>query len=138
MSRKSARIAAFQLIFSVNAQGGGCAELLEQYFEEQQLQAKDKEYIGDVVTGVFAHLQEIDAMIETNSRGWKIGRLSKVSLAVLRLAIYEMAKREDIPVSVSINEALELCREYDGEEARSFVNGLLGTVDKALKEGDLF
>ena len=79
------------------------------------------------------HEEEIDAKISENlKKGWKISRISKVSLALLRLAVYEILYRDDVPTSVSINEAVELSKKYTVKEDTSFINGVLGSVAKAL------
>jgi N utilization substance protein B len=77
----------------------------------------------------FNNIEEIDAIISENlSSGWTISRISKVALAVLRLAIYEIKFMDEIPEAVSIDEAVELCKTYTSAEDASFVNGILGTV----------
>ncbi|MGI6744600.1 MAG: hypothetical protein BWY46_02019 [Firmicutes bacterium ADurb.Bin300] len=76
---------------------------------------------------------EIDKLIEENSIGWRLSRLPKVSLAVLRLAVCEMLYIEDVPVSVSINEAVELAKKYGTGEDASFINGVLGTIAKSIE-----
>lgn len=83
--------------------------------------------------GVAEHSEEIDAIISRKLKaGWKLNRISKVSLAVLRLAVYEMKYMDDIPVSVSINEAVELSKKFTVEDDTSFINGVLGAVAKEL------
>ena len=77
--------------------------------------------------------RQIDALVERYSNGWKVKRISRISLAILRLCIYEMLYVEDIPFSVSINEAVELCKKYNDDKAPAFVNGILNTI--ADKEG---
>ena len=78
-------------------------------------------------------IEKLDEIISSNLKGgWRISRISKVSLAILRLAICEMTKFADIPVSVSINEAVELAKTYAAEEDSAFVNGLLSSVSKGL------
>lgn len=89
-------------------------------------------YIKDCVDGVFAHVEEIDSHISELSKEWDIKRISKVSLAILRLSIYEI-KYTDIPVGASINEAVDLAKDYDSEEAGGFVNGILGSF---ARQGD--
>jgi len=95
------------------------------------------EFISDTAIkrakGVNENIDAIDEKISANLRqGWKISRISKVSLAILRLALYEMLYDESIPVSVSINEAVELTKKYSVEDDASFVNGVLGAVAKTL------
>ena len=83
--------------------------------------------------GVKEHMQDIDDKISSNlKQGWKLSRISRVSLAVLRLAVYEMMYLDDIPVSVSINEAVELSKKYTMEDDTSFINGVLGAIAKEL------
>jgi len=83
--------------------------------------------------GVREHQDEIDGRISENlKKGWKISRISRVSLAILRLAIYEMLYLDEIPVSVSINEAVELSKKYSVEDDTAFINGVLGAIAKAL------
>ena len=95
------------------------------------------EFISDTAIerakGVNENIEAIDEKISGNLRqGWKISRISKVSLAILRLALYEMIYDDSIPVSVSINEAVELTKKYSVEDDASFVNGVLGAVARTL------
>jgi N utilization substance protein B len=85
-------------------------------------------YARKAAQGVQDHLEDIDAAIEKYTVGWQKKRISKVSLAILRLAVYEMKYEDDVPVRVAINEAVELAKKYATQEDASFVNGLLGSV----------
>ena len=82
--------------------------------------------------GVEAHREEIDSVIEQHIRGWSLRRLSKVALALLRLAVYEMKWEDSIPTSVSINEAVELAKTYGGKDDAPYINGVLASVAKTL------
>ena len=77
-----------------------------------------------------SHLPEIDALLNENAKGWKTGRMNKVDLTILRLAVYEMKWDDDIPDGVAINEAVELAKRFGGESSSSFVNGILGKLAK--------
>ena len=91
------------------------------------------DYAIECAKGVSEHRDEIDEKISANlKQGWKISRISKVSLSILRLALYEMMYDDSIPVSVSINEAVELTKKYSVEDEAAFVNGVLGSVAKTL------
>lgn len=105
------------------------AEEADLYQEKPN--AKQMQYIENCVRGVYVKKQEIDTVIETYAVGWKIGRISKVSLAVLRLAIYEILYVEDAPTGAVINEAVEIARRYEEEDKVSFINGILGTFARA-------
>ena len=98
--------------------------------------ARDDMLSGDAISrakGVRNKINEVDKKISENLKpGWKISRISKVSLSILRLALYEMMYDDSIPVSVSINEAVELTKKYSVEDEAAFVNGVLGSVAKTL------
>lgn len=130
MTRKQAREEAFILIFEKELGGNEIEEIFETAAEVRDLEPDD--YIRTVFPGVYAHIEELDGIIAENAIGWKIGRISKTALCILRLALFEMRYCGDIPVSVSINEAVELCKKYATTEDASFVNGILSTVAKAL------
>ncbi len=93
----------------------------------------NKEYIYQVFSGTSQNLEEIDQYIEKFTKGWKIARLDKAVLAVLRLAIYEMKFMDTIPLKVSVQEALNIAKDYCGEDTVKFVNGVLGSVIKDLE-----
>lgn len=130
MTRKQAREEAFILVFEKEFNNNGIEDILEAAAEVRDLVSDD--YINTVFKGVYEHLEELDSLISENLVGWSIGRISKTALCIMRLAIFEMKYLEDIPVSVSINEAVELCKKYAAENDASFVNGILSTVAKAL------
>ena len=130
MKRKQAREEAFILIFEKVFNSDSVEEILELANEVRDLQADD--YIKTVFKGVYDNLEVLDETISQNAIGWSIGRISKTALCVLRLSLFEIKFMDDIPVSVSINEAVELCKKYATKDDASFVNGILSTVAKAL------
>ena len=130
MTRKQAREEAFILVFEKEFNDNSIEDILETAAEARDLVPDD--YINRVFKGVYDSLGELDSLISENSVGWSIGRISKTALCIMRLAIFEMKYIEEIPVSVSINEAVELCKKYATENDASFVNGILSTVAKAL------
>lgn len=133
MSRKESREVAMKLLYQLDIQKEDRNEQIEEILEENEMKSSDKSYVLDVINGVNAHEGEIDNIINACAKGWKIGRISKVDLAILRLAIYELKYRKDIPLNVSINEAVELAKKYSGEEAGPFVNGVLGKVTDEIE-----
>ena len=130
MTRKQAREEAFILVFEKEFNNNSTDEILETAMEVRDLEPD--EYISRVFSGVYDNIEEIDGIISENSVGWSIKRISKTALCILRLAIYEMKYFDEIPVSVSINEAVELCKKYATNDDASFVNGILATVSKSL------
>ncbi len=128
MTRKQAREEAFILVFEKQFNEDSLENIMELAVEVRDITPDD--YINKVFFGVYEHIDELDGIISSNAIGWKIGRISKTSLAILRLAVFEIKYMEDIPQSVSINEAVELCKKYATKEDASFVNGILASVVK--------
>lgn len=128
MTRKEAREEAFILIFEKMFNNDTPQDLLLLAAEVRDIEYDD--YVKEVFFGVCDKVCELDGIISNNAIGWRIERISKVSLAILRLAIYEIKYMEQIPDSVSINEAVELCKKYATKDDSAFVNGILSTVVK--------
>jgi transcription antitermination protein NusB len=134
MSRKEARESAMQLIYQIGIGESNAEESLRSYYDnlEENLSDEEKNYIDQCVAGVEKNISEIDSYIERFSKGWKINRIAKVDIAIMRLALYEMLYREDVPKVVAVNEAVELAKKFGGEHSPSFINGILGNVIKEL------
>lgn len=134
MSRRLSRESAMKLLYQLEIQKSDREEQIELYLNEQEnLDLSDKKYIQNVLDGVKINLEQIDELIKKYLKGWSIERVSKVDLSILRLSIYEMLFREDIPCNVSINEAVELTKKYSSEQSKAFVNGVLGSIEKEEK-----
>ena len=131
MSRRTARELAFKLLFQLEIQKEEPEEQINLFADENNLEDSDRDYIFNVVNGTRESLNQIDKTIEQYLKGWKISRISKVDLSILRLATYEILNREDIPSNVSINEAVEIAKKYSGEESGAFINGVLAKFIKA-------
>lgn len=131
MTRKQAREEAFILIFEKIFNSDSLEDVLECAKQVRDIEPDD--YVKNVFFGVYEHLEELDSFIALNSKGWSINRISKTALSVLRLALFEMRYVESIPVSVSINEAVELCKKYATKEDASFVNGILSTAARSAE-----
>ena len=117
---------AFVLLFEKSFSDASLEEILENAGEAREL-ARDP-FALSLADGALSHLTEIDEAISASSHKWSKERLSRVALAILRLAIYEMLWESEIPVSVSINEAVELAKSYGGDADASFINGVLGGI----------
>ena len=132
MQRKLARENAFLLIFESLFKNDETAE--EIFVKATELRGLEyDDYVKTVFFGIFENKRIIEALIDEISIGWKKERISPVSGAVIRLAIFEMMFMEDIPARVSINEGIELSKKYDDEKAYTFVNGVLNAAADALK-----
>ena len=130
MDRRKARETAMELLFEREFNKDLMAED-ELRLAEDSREFESDSYVEGIYFGVSEHLEEIDALITARSIGWKTKRMTKVSLSILRLAVYEMQSETDNPVSVVINEAVELAKKYGGAEDASFINGVLGTLARA-------
>lgn len=132
MTRREEREEAFIIIFEAGFSNNmDIPSIIQTAIEERD--CKNSEYIYNTVIGTIKNISESDKLIEEHSKGWKVNRLSRVSLAILRMAIYEIYYNEEIPQSVAINEAVELAKKYDNDEAPSFINGILGSIVRKEK-----
>ncbi len=129
MNRRKAREGAFLILFQYKFQPDELEQITEFYFAEFDA-GEQAEYINRVVFGTAENLKTIDDKITEFAKDWTIDRISAVSLAVMRLSVYEMLYCEDIPNAVSVNEAIAIAKKYEGEEAAPFVNGILGSIQK--------
>lgn len=132
MTRREEREQAFILLFekAFNAETE-IAELYDFAIENEVITGSD--FVKSLLFKAWENVENIDSVIEKYSVGWKLSRISKVALAVLRLAICEMLYFDDIPAGVSINEAVELCKKYAAKDDAAFVNGLLGSASKDIR-----
>ena len=134
MTRRELREEIFKLLFMVEFYSK--EEMAEQvmgrsYFEdfpEKEISEKDHAYIEEKYENICAVLPEIDEKIAGAAKGWKLERIGKSDLSILRLGVYEMLYDDDIPVGVAINEAVELAKSFGENESASFINGILGKL----------
>lgn len=127
-SRKLAREMAVEFLFQIEFQKGDIKEQVEDFLDSLEPDNFDKNYFFEIVNGVLNSQAEIDELISKNAKGWTLDRIAKVDLAILRVAIYEIRHREDIPLSVSINEAVEIAKKFGTDESSKFINGLLAQI----------
>lgn len=129
MGRKKARDNAFKCIYQLSFIGeNNIKTIINNCYIENENSEDEKEYIESVVNGISKNIGLIDKIILDKLKNWTIERIFKIDLAILRLAIYEILYMEDVPVKVSINEAVELAKEYGNNDSRVFINGLLAKV----------
>lgn len=132
MKRREARELAFVLLFERTFREESLDEIIANATEADDI--KVNEFVRRVAGGAMEKLDELDGIIQAYSKNWNIKRISRVALSALRLALYEIRYAQDIPASVSINEAVELSKKFASEEDSAFVNGLLGAYMKAEGE----
>ena len=129
MRRSKVREHIFKMLFSIGFDAADADEQIELYLEQvEEASEEERGYMRKKVKDIAAHEEEIDAMINEHTTGWKTGRMNKVDLSVLRLAVYEMKWDDEVPVKVAINEAVALAKNFSGDEGPAFVNGVLGKL----------
>ena len=133
MSRRTARIDAYQLIFGYLFSKEIDEQSMAAMLETEDVNEVDGEYIRKVVYGVKDNYQELMTLIADNSKNFKVERIFKPDLSALLLACYEMKYMPDIPLAVSINEVIEIVKTFSTEKSSKFVNGVLKGVYNALK-----
>ena len=137
MTRKEQREATFELLFEREFRSEESAEeIFALSTENRDIDAVKEKYIKDTYFGVVEHQDEIDKLITDASNGWKVSRLSNATRSAIRLCVYEMKYCEDIPSTVSINEALELVKKFDDPKSRAFTNGVLNNIKNILESSN--
>ncbi|MBN8208214.1 transcription antitermination factor NusB [Bacillus sp. NTK071] len=124
MKRRHAREKAIQVLFQIDVTDTDPREALEHVLNE----GEGDEFLSELVFGTLENLEKIDEVIKENLVNWSFSRIGNVDRSVLRMASYEMVVRDDIPVNVSLNEAVELAKLFGGEESGRFVNGVLSKI----------
>lgn len=130
MLRRELRDNTFKLLFHHEFyEGTELEEQLTNYLEEQEdIKPEDKVVLWERALKIMKALPTLDKEIEDKATGWKLQRMNRVDLTLIRLALYEMRMDDDVPVKVAINEAIELAKIYGGDESPSFVNGVLSKL----------
>lgn len=129
MNRIKQREQAFVLLFQSQFKSNDDDDESLALYNENVEQIGD--YAIELFKGVKDNTEKIDEIISQYIQGWKISRISKVNLSILRIAVYEMKYIDSVPDSVAINEAVELCKKYSGKEDSSFINGVLGSYSRS-------
>ena len=130
MTRREIRELIFKMVFRVEFHDETeIPEQLRLFMDTlESAGEEDRTYIEHTVQDLLAHLEEIDAIIDSSAQNWKTSRMAKVELTLIRLAVYEIRFEEDIPTGVAINEAVELAKAYGEDNSASFVNGVLARI----------
>jgi len=135
MSRSDARELIMKLLFQMEVQKDYGNDLKTRFFNEYMKDRKQEKYLESMYSHISLNLAEVDEQIEACSENWRIGRILRIDLAVMRTAVIEIMFMDDIPESVSINEAVNMAKKYGTEDSGRFVNGVLGKVVK-IKHAD--
>lgn len=130
MKRRTAREKALQTLFQIDVSNIDPKDTITHALDEQE----SDPFFEELVFGVLEQKDKLDDMISQHLVNWKLDRIANVDRAILRLSVYEMVYQEDIPVSVSMNEAIELAKLFGDDKAPKFVNGVLSNIKNDLKQ----
>lgn len=131
MRRRLAREVALKALFAVDLGKVKVDRVLEDLLAEADLPPKDAQFARELAAGTLAHRDETDRIIARQAVGWTIDRMATIDRNILRMALFEILHRDDIPDSVAVNEAVELAKRYGDAESGKFVNGILGEIVRA-------
>lgn len=133
-NRRKGREAALQLLFLHDLSGVYNERVVANFWEENPIDAETREFAQRLLTGALDHLTDIDETVGKLSAHWRLSRMAAVDRNVLRLAVFELCYCPDIPIKVSLNEAIEIAKKFGSEESGAFVNGILDQVAKTIKK----
>lgn len=149
-SRRAERILAFQVLYGLHFTEVKDRRALERLFRETPKATTDEDGPNDaaedekphdfawtLVEGVWTHREQLDTLIRRFSRNWRVERIGRIELTLLRLAVFELAFGADVPPKVAINEALDLTARFGDAKAKRFINGVLDAAAKAVENGTL-
>ena len=130
MSRRKAREYALKALYLIDASEVDPDVALEQVIEMEENTSETDDFLNNLVRGTMEHMSTIDSIIRKYAIGWSLSRMAIIDRALLRIAIYEIHYVDDIPASVSINEAVELANKYSTHDSGKFINGILGKITR--------
>ncbi|MFV0421437.1 transcription antitermination factor NusB [Oleidesulfovibrio sp.] len=142
-TRRSSRALAFQVLYGLNfSPASDIEELRDAYCASPDVSDRGGEahpvgFAWELIEGTWTNQKELDEVITRFAQNWRVERIGKIELTILRLAVYEMLYRADVPPKVAINEGIELSKQFGDQKSRSFINGILDAAAKALEAGTL-
>lgn len=130
MNRRKSRETAMKILYAILISNDTVEDAIDNYkmASDENTDNLDFRYIKNILNGTTEKAKELDAKIEENLKNWKLNRVSKMSLVIMRIAIYEILYVEDVPSKVAVNEAVELSKMYCEDNAPKFINGVLGNL----------
>lgn len=128
MTRRAAREEAFKIIFQIDLGKNSWNDVLSRNLKDSTLSEAGQLFLKQLVEGTMAHLTEIDAEITKYAQDWKLDRMLSTDRNILRMSLYELKFQNNIPVGVSVNEAVELAKIYGDDDSGKFINGILGNI----------
>ncbi len=127
-SRREGRELALQALYSIDLNPMELRQSLVLFWEHNLASPSVRDFAEQIVVGVAEHRDELDRKIEEKSKNWSLGRMARIDLNILRIAVYELHYRPDIPKNVTINEAIEVAKKFGTEDSAAFINGIIDEV----------
>jgi N utilization substance protein B len=135
MKRRKAREYALQILFQLDIRKEKpSTTIFKRFWEEHSPDDEVKAFTEEIVKGAYKHREKINKQIHACAKNWSLDRMATVDRNVLRMAVYEILYRMDIPASVTINEAIEIAKKYGTDESGAFVNGILDSVARLARK----
>lgn len=134
MSRRAAREKALQALYEVEVGGSGLQEALDNSISGKELQGDSHQFARILLMGAWEKREASDGLIGKYARDWKLERLAVIDRNILRIAVFEMQDSDNTPHEVAINEAVELAKLYSSKKSAAFINAILDSISKELKE----
>lgn len=133
-SRRKGRELALQMLYQLDLVRSGVEDAIASFWKTQETMPEEdtRDFCEELVRGTYEHFDEIDGLIERTSSNWRMDRMSVVDRNILRMAVYEMFYRDDIPTTVTINEAIEVGKRFGSQDSSSFINGILDKISERL------
>ncbi|QGU95152.1 transcription antitermination factor NusB [Clostridium bovifaecis] len=130
MNRRKSREIAMRLLFEMTINKESYEEILDNFKENTEMNLEDVDflYVEKIIKGIQENVEFLDSKIASNLKNWKLSRLSKIDLSILRISTYEITFIEDIPNKVAVNEGIELAKRYSTDNSPAFINGVLGSM----------
>ena len=136
-SRRKARECVLQMLYQFDVGGNSADDVMQTYWSSNEGGDDVRSFSSEILCGIAREIESLDKHIAENSTNWKITRMAAVDKNILRLAVYELFFREDIPVKVTINEAVEIAKKFGTKDSGAFVNGVLDNIAKGLEKKDV-
>jgi len=138
-ARTRAREVALQILYRYDSSGvhpteaKALADDFHKHFEHFKVAQESREFAAELVAGTLGRLSEIDALLERHATRWKVSRMNAIDRSLLRMAVHELQKFEDIPLSVTLDEAIELAKQFGNAESAAFINGILDSIGREIR-----
>jgi len=130
--RRKAREVALQVLYSLNFVNLDVEKAIDLFWGNFVAPQAAREFASELIEGTWNHKEELDQLIADSSDNWSLGRMSKVDISILRMAVYELIYCEDVPPKVTLNEAIDLGKIFGSENSGSFINGILDALNLKL------